>query len=148
MSEVTYDFFVAGRWRNREMVNSVRQALRDAGKNVYCFTDNSYEGDGIKLETHSEANVEKMVSETESLPDWQTNPTFRKIFETDMQALRDSAIFVLVFPAGLDSHMELGVAYGMGKTCYAVGQPEKTETLYLMIDKLFPDTKSLVEHLV
>jgi hypothetical protein len=74
-----YDYIVVGRWRNRDQVNAVKQALRDAGKYVYCFTDNAYDGDGIKFETRDDADVEAMMTTTEKLTDWQTNPTFRKI---------------------------------------------------------------------
>jgi hypothetical protein len=39
--------------------------------------------------------------------------------------------------------MEAGASYGMGKKCYAVGVPEKTETLYSIFDEIFPDIDSL-----
>lgn len=139
-----YDYIIVGRWRNRDKVNEVRDKLRAAGKKVYCFTDNSYDGDGVKFETHAEADPEIMIATTESLTDWQTNPTFRKIFETDMQGLRDAETLVLVFPSGLAAHMELGVAYGLGKKCYGIGKPEKIETLYLMFNQIFPDVEAFL----
>lgn len=147
MSDCKYDFIVVGRWRNRALVEETLRALRTAGKKVYCFIENEYEGDGIKFETHAKADAEKMVSETESLPNWQANQTFRRIYEADMAGMRESESLVIVFPSGLSAHMELGVAFGMGKKCYAVGQPEKAETLYLMFDEIFRGTKSLVEQL-
>jgi len=61
-----------------------------------------------------------------------------------MKALKDSDALVLVFPAGLSAHMELGAAYGMGKKCYGLGAPEKPETLYKMFDGLFQTTTELV----
>jgi len=33
----------------------------------------------------------------------------------------------------------IGIAYGMGKRCYAVGTPEKTETLYCVFTRIFED---------
>lgn len=139
-----YDYFVAGRWRNRDAINSIVAKLREAGKKVYCFTDNAYEGDGIKFDPSPDADPEAMISATENLADWQTNPTFRKIFEADMQAQRDAAAFILVFPAGLAAHMELGVAYGLGKPCYAIGDPAKTETLYLTLDEIYSSVDSFL----
>jgi nucleoside 2-deoxyribosyltransferase len=141
-----YDYIVVGRWRNRDNINAVKQALRKSGKSVYCFTDNSYDGHGIKFETHQDADPEAMMSVTENLADWQTNPTFRNIFETDMRGLQEAEALILVFPSGLAAHMELGVAYGLGKKCYGIGELEKTETLYLMFDKLFPDVNSLLNY--
>lgn len=142
-----YDYFIAGRWRNRDAINQVAKDLRAAGKQVYCFTENEYNGDGITFSAAPDADPEAMIATTETVTDWQTNPTFQKIFETDMQALRDSAALVLVFPAGLAAHMELGAAYGMGKKCYAIGAPEKPETLYKMLDGLFPSAKILTEQI-
>jgi hypothetical protein len=139
-----YDYFVAGRWRNRKKIEEVMLALRKTGKRVYCFIENAYEGDGIKYDIHPDADVEKMMNTTENLKDWQTNPTFRKIFETDIQAERDSEVFIAVFPIGYSGHMELGAAYGMGKKCYGIGEPEKAETLYLMFDQIFPDVREFL----
>lgn len=147
MSEHEYDYVIVGRWRNRDNINVIKQALRDAGKKVYCFTDNSYDGDGVKFDTDPKSDPEAMIKTTEVLTDWQTNPTFRKIFEVDMEGLTASKALILVFPSGLAAHMEVGVAYGMGKKCYAIGQPEKPETLYLMFDKIFPDVDQLIKEL-
>jgi hypothetical protein len=140
-----YDYIIVGRWRNRDNIKPVLKALREAGKKVYCFIDNSYDGDGIKFETHDQADPEAMISTTESLKDWQTNPTFRQIYEADMEGLRNSKELILVFPSGLAAHMELGVAYGMGKKCYAIGEPAKTETLYLMFENIFPDVDEFLK---
>lgn len=148
MSSYKYDYIVVGRWRNHDKVNEVRDALRAAGKTVYCFTDNEYDSDDIRIETHKDIDADTMMQQLESVEDWRSNPTFRKIFETDMQGLRDAQALMFVFPAGFSVHMELGVAYGMGKPCYAVGKPEKNETLYLMFDKMFADVRALKEELL
>lgn len=73
----------------------------------------------------------------------QDDPLIRKIFETDITAERQADNFLLVLPAGIAGHIEAGVAYGMGKKCYAIGELEKTETLYCIFDKIFPDIESL-----
>ncbi len=143
-----YDFMVIGRWRNHVAIREVVAALRDSGKRVYCFVESEYDANGVKFENNPNADGEAMMANVESLTDWYTNPTYQKVFETDMQAERDSDALVLVFPAGLSAHMELGAAYGMGKKCYAVGAPEKPETLYKMLDTIFPDVASMTEALV
>lgn len=139
-----YDYFVAGRWRNHVAIRQVVTELRAAGKKVYCFVESEYDAHGIKFENNLNADGDAMIAATEHLTDWQTNPTFRKIFETDMQAQRDADAFILVFPAGLAAHMELGAAYGMGKKCYGIGEPEKAETLYLVFDGIYPDTVAFI----
>ncbi|HEY8998975.1 MAG TPA: hypothetical protein VIM53_01515 [Candidatus Saccharimonadales bacterium] len=142
-----YDYIVVGRWRNRDNIAPFVAKLRGAGKSVYCFLDNEYDSDGITFSKDPHTDVEAMMATTEKMSDWQTNPTFRKIFENDMNGLRDSKKLVIVFPSGLAAHMELGAAYGMGKKCYAIGEPEKPETLYLMLDRLFPDTETFLKEL-
>lgn len=132
-----YDYFLAGRWRNHVVIREIAKKLRDSGKTVYCFAENEYNDDGITFKNDPQADGEAMIATTENLKDWQTNPTFQKIFETDMDALRDSESLILVLPAGLAAHMELGAAYGMGKKCYSIGEFEKPETLYLMIDSTY-----------
>jgi hypothetical protein len=140
-----YDYFIAGKWRNRRQVENVMNALRSEGKKVYCFIENPYDGDGIRFDTKPDADVEPMMSAIENLNDWQTNPTFKKIFENDMEAERTSEAIIVVFPAGFSAHMELGAAYGMGKKCYGIGKPEKAETLYLMFDDIFPTVGDFIE---
>lgn len=139
-----YDYFVAGRWRNHIVIREIVKQLRDAGKTVYCFVESEYDAHGIKFENNPDADAEAMIAATEHLSDWQTNPTFRKIFETDMQAERESEAFILVLPAGLAAHMEFGAAYGMRKKCYGIGEPEKVETLYYMFDGIYPDVESFL----
>ena len=60
-----------------------------------------------------------------------------------MRAQKNSDSFILVLPAGISGHIEAGAAYGMGQKCYAVGRPEKTETLYNIFDEIFPDISTL-----
>lgn len=140
-----YDYFIAGRWRNHEAIRKVVEAIRASGKSAYCFIDNEYDANGVKFGGAASADADAMMTASEELTDWQTNPTFREVFDTDMQAEREADAFILVFPAGLAAHMEFGAAYGMGKKCYGIGAPEKAETLYLMFDEIYPDIQSFLE---
>lgn len=137
-----YDFFVAGRWRNHEAVREVLDIIRDSGKTAYCFIDNLYEGEKLEFDVK---DVEPTMSGLESLP--QDDEFIKKIFENDMAGEKEATNFLLVLPAGTSGHIEAGVAYGMGKPCYAVGPQEKTETLYSIFDKVFPTNNDLREWL-
>jgi putative lipase involved disintegration of autophagic bodies len=134
-----YDVFVAGRWRNREVVKEVLDMIRASGHSAYCFIENLYEGD--KVEFSMDGDIESVMRSMESLP--QDDPFIKKVYYNDINAERNSANFLLVLPAGISGHVEAGAAYGMGKPCYAVGKLEKTETLYNIFDEIFPDTKAL-----
>lgn len=138
-----YDFFIAGRWRNQENIKPVLDVVRQSGKTAYCFIENSYEGE--KIEFKKNTNPEDFMKQSEELS--QDDPLIRKIFETDIKAERASNNFLLVLPAGINGHIEAGIAYGMGKKCYAFGAPEKTETLYNIFEEIFADTESLKQWL-
>ncbi len=134
-----YDFFIAGRWRNKDNVKAVLDVVRASGKSAYCFIENTYEGE--KVEFRMDGNADDSMKKTEAMS--QTDPFIQKIFETDMQAEKNSENFILVLPAGIAGHVEAGVAYGAGKKCYAIGKPEKTETLYCIFEEIFEDAKAL-----
>ena len=138
-----YDYFIAGRWRNYKEVKKVLEIVRASGKTAYCFIENLYEGS--KVEFKQSDDIEDIMQTLESLP---TDDAFiKEIFDKDMQAQRDADSFLLVLPAGISGHVEAGASYGMGKKCYAVGKPDKTETLYQIFDKIFQDNQSLKEFL-
>jgi len=129
-----YDYFIAGRWRNKDSIKPVLDLVRHNGKSAYCFLENDYTGEVIELSMGGDP--EDFMARLENLP--QKHPFIRKIFEIDMRAERDADIFLLVFPAGIAAHIEAGVAYGLGKKCLAIGELEKTETLYNIFQHIFP----------
>ena len=141
-----YDYFVAGRWTNHANIKRVVEAIRQAGKTTYCFIDNEYDGDGV-VQTKNPSKDDLAKNNVAEILDWQTNPTFKKMFQKDIDGLRNSKELVFVFPAGLSTHMELGAAYGMGKKSYGIGAPEKIETLYLMFDQIFPTVDDFVRQI-
>jgi hypothetical protein len=136
-----YDYFIAGRWRNYAEVKKILDLVREEGKTAYCFIENLYEGS--KVEFSQDDKIGAVMRKLESLP--KDDAFIRQIFENDMQAQRDSENFLLVLPAGISGHIEAGASYGMGKKCYAVGVPEKTETLYQIFDHIFDNAIQLRE---
>jgi hypothetical protein len=133
------DFYIAGRWRNKDNIKPVLDAVRACGKTAYCFIENEYESGEIEFK--ADGDPDAFMKQSEALS--QTDPLIHRIFEVDITAEREAESFLLVLPAGIAGHIEAGVAYGMGKKCYAIGQPEKTETLYCIFDEIFPDTDAL-----
>ncbi|MEO7731474.1 MAG: hypothetical protein ABIY55_10910, partial [Kofleriaceae bacterium] len=105
------------------------------------FIEHDYEVDGVTI--HGHADPEGFMRRTEALP--QDAPLIRRIFEADLAAERAAEQFLLVLPAGIAGHIEAGIAYGMGKPCYAIGALEKTETLYCIFTHVFSDLRAL-EH--
>lgn len=138
-----YDFFIAGRWRNYPTVKAVLEAVRRHNKTGYCFIENLYEDS--KIEFRQNDSIEVIMQKLEALP--ADDELVKQIFDNDMRGEKTSDNFVLVLPAGISGHIEAGVAYGLGKKCYAIGQPDKTETLYQIFDKVFPSVNEFEDWL-
>lgn len=69
------------------------------------------------------------------------------IFNQDLENEKASKNFLLVLPAGKSGHIEAGIAYGMGKKCYAIGEFDSTDSLYNIFDNIFSDISELEEFL-
>jgi len=136
---VEYEFFIAGRWRNRENIKPILDIVRENGHTAYCFIENEYQGEKISIGADNDPDTFMGQSEVMA----QDDPLIRHIFEVDIAAERQADKFLLVLPAGIAAHIEAGIAYGMGKKCYAVGRLEKTETLYCIFEHVFPGAKEL-----
>jgi hypothetical protein len=133
-----HDFFIAGRWRNKQAIEDITAMIRGEGYDAFCFLENDYTDELAALGLDERAMES---SNTETLP--LDHPLIQAIFKKDIEGQRASDALLLVFPAGLAGHIEAGISYGMGKKCYAVGVPDKTETLYCIFDKIFPDVPAL-----
>ena len=134
-----YDFAVIGRWRNRDDVAKVRDAIRESGHTCYCFIDNDWSHH--KTAKFDAENIETMMQSYEKLSN--DSPELKEIFEKGMKGLKNSHAVVLALPGGTSSHIESGVAYGLGKPLYAVAgegvevKDLKSETLYQVFNKIF-----------
>jgi nucleoside 2-deoxyribosyltransferase len=126
------DFFVAGSWRNRAAIEEVLATLDEVGASAYCFVRVGYSPAAAALATPGGADEADLDS-----------PAIRDLFEQDLEALRAADRFLLALPAGQAAHIEAGIAYGLGKPCYAVGRIERSESLYRIFDQMFTGTDAL-----
>ena len=69
------------------------------------------------------------------------------LFHCDLEGEKNSRNLLLVLPAGKAAHIESGIAYGLGKKCYAIGEYETTDTLYNIFEDIFDDEKQLEKFL-
>lgn len=121
------DFFVAGSWRNREAIDAALAALDAAGATSYSFVRAVYSPSAGSLAAPGGADDADLDSSA-----------VRELFEQDLHSLRTATAFLLVLPAGHAAHVEAGIAYGLGKHCYAIGPVTRSETLYRIFDRMFP----------
>ena len=69
------------------------------------------------------------------------------MFHNDLDGEKKSKNLLLVLPAGKAAHIESGIAYGLGKKCYAIGEYEATDTLYNIFDEIFSNETELEQFL-
>ena len=135
MNENKYEFFIAGKFRNKDVIMDICDVFDKRNISNYCFLRNEVDY----------ADQEEKQKVFEGL-DLNSEPVV-KIFESDMEAEKASDNFLLVLPAGKSGHIEAGVAYGMGKKCYAIGEYEGTDSLYHVFDRIFKDKEELEKFL-
>lgn len=136
-----YQYFISSRWRNKEQVLKLTQKLRAKGKIVYCFAEDKSYIDEV------DPNPESFMQHFESLPNWTQNPMVQEIFKTDMEGLKESEQLILLLPAGKSSHLETGIAYGMGKKCIVIGEQKEAESLYLIFSEFYNSTEDFLNSL-
>ena len=132
-------FFIASPWKNREEVNYISEEIKKRGHEAHSFIES-----GSNLLTGQPIEDEmKMFSE--ALKNWREDERVSRIFESEIQTLRDSDVVILLLPAGISSHLEAGIAYGMGKKVILIGPFPKPEIVYLIFDRIFIDVSSFLK---
>ena len=137
-----YEFFIAGKTRNKDNILRICDIFDKYNVSYYCFlknydTMNSYGGDG-------QTEEEKMqVFESLGLK----SEIVLNIFKQDLDNEKACKNLLLVLPAGKSGHIESGIAYGMGKKCYAIGEFDATDSLYNIFETIFENEHQLEEFL-
>ena len=139
--ENKYEFFIAGRTRNKEKILRICEIFDKYNISYYCFLkDEENWGFGNEKQT-----LEEKQKEFESLK--LKSEVILNLFNKDLEGERNSKNLLLVLPAGKAAHIESGIAYGLGKKCYAIGEYEATDTLYNIFEEIFTNEKELEDFL-
>jgi len=138
-----YDFFIAGKTRNKENILKICDLFDTYNVSYYCFLKND---DSMKSYGDENKSIEENMTVFENL-DLKSDVVL-KIFNEDLDSEKASKKFLLVLPAGKSGHIEAGIAYGMGKKCYAIGEFDATDSLYNIFDNIFKDNQQLEEFLM
>ncbi len=134
---IKYEFFIAGRARNKDNILKICDMFDKYNVSYYCFLKNEDTwGYGNKNQS-----PEERQQEFESLG--LKSDVVLNIFHNDLEGEKSSRNLLLVLPAGKAAHIESGIAYGLGKKCYAIGEYEATDTLYNIFDDIFDDEEQL-----
>ena len=140
--ENNYDFFIAGRARNKDNILKICDLFDRYNISYYCFLKNnetmgSY-GQGIEDPYEKQKAFESMGLKSKEV---------LNIFKIDMEAENSCNNLLLVLPAGKSGHIEAGIAYGQNKKCYAIGEFDATDSLYNIFEKIFSNETELEEFL-
>jgi len=127
MKKKTY--FISSRWRNRDLVLALVKSLRERGQKVLSFFENPYNSDAVDGDPEEVMEKEKIV---------------KQIFEEDMRCIRKSDVVILLLPAGISAHVEIGFAYGLNKKCILIGKPEKTESAYMIFNETYDSIEDFI----
>ncbi len=133
-----YEFFIAGRTRNKDTILKICNIFDRHNVSYYCFLKNDETMNSYGNE--NQTNEEKM-EEFEKLG--LKSDIVLNIFNQDLEAEKSSKKFLLVLPAGKSGHIEAGIAYGMGKKCYAIGEYDATDSLYNIFEEIFNSEEDL-----
>jgi len=140
--KIKYEFFIAGKTRNKDNILRICDIFDKYNVSYYCFlknddTMNSYGEDG-------QTEEEKMqVFESLGLK----SDIVLNIFKQDLDNEKACKNLLLVLPAGKSGHIESGIAYGMGKKCYAIGEFDATDSLYNIFETIFENEHQLEKFL-
>ena len=134
-------FFIASPWKNKSNVEELHKALEERGYSTYSFLQS-----GANLTTGLSIE-EELKQFTSSLEDWRHNPSVKKIFEAELEGLKQSAAVILLEPAGRSSLLETGAGFGMGKKVFVIGTIEKPEVALLGASGFYSDIASFLNDL-
>ena len=135
------DYMVIGRVRNAENLLRLVRGIEEKEFTCYHCLHKPAVPEAQHLSWKDQMNI------LESHPDFWNDHNHKNHFKTDIDGLRNAETVVMLLPAGMATHMEAGVAYGLGKKLILVGEIEKPETLYLMFDEHYADIESFLEAL-
>ncbi len=138
----TYEFFIAGKTRNKDNILRICDIFDKYNVSYYCFLKNDYTMNSYGENGQTE---EEKMQEFESLG--LKSEIVLNIFKQDLDNEKACKNLLLVLPAGKSGHIESGIAYGMGKKCYAIGDYDATDSLYNIFETIFENEHQLEEFL-
>ena len=140
--ETKYEFFIAGKTRNKENILRICDIFDKYNVSYYCLLKNDDTMNSYGEEGQSEEEKMEIFENLGLKSDIVLN-----IFNQDLENEKASKNLLLVLPAGKSGHIEAGIAYGMGKKCYAIGEFDATDSLYNIFDTIFNNETELDDFL-
>lgn len=131
-------YFIASRWNNMKAVQYLTENLHALGHEIF-----SYVSDERNFVPQKELSEPAAVFSPGD--DWRERPALKKLFEKDMEGLAGCDVMVLLLPAGESSHIQAGIAFGLGKRVVLIGAPEQAKSHYLISSEWHKTIESYIE---
>ncbi len=125
------DYTIISRFRNKKQCEYLIEQLKQRGKTCYSFCDTPADPD------RPTAPPEEQMKKFEQVQDFYNDSYFKYVFQKDLQGLKNAKAVIVLLPAGTSTHIEAGIAYGLGKKLILIGRPEKAESLYLIFQERY-----------
>ena len=125
------DYTIISKFRNKNQCEYLLDKILEKGKTCYNFCDMPADKD------NPDDEPEDQMAVFENTDNFFNKEYFKEIFEKDLIGLKNAKNVILLLPAGNSTHIEAGIAYGLGKNLILIGEPEKPETLYLIFKERY-----------
>ena len=132
------NYTVLAKYRNKQQVEFLISQIRKKGKTCYSFLDNPADAN------NPEASAEKQMMALENVKNFYDDEHFKYLFKSDLDGLKDAEKVIVLLPAGNATHIEAGIAYGLGKKLILIGEAEKPETLYLIFEERYKTIEEFI----
>jgi hypothetical protein len=126
------------------MVRLLATVLRDAGHEVYDFTDPRCRR---TPELPPEKFPEQFDPDRHNYRDYlESQPAFRSAVEENRQAIEWCDLVILLLPCGIDATADWALGVGLGKQSVVVGYPPagKRSPTHLWADALLDNTNEIL----
>ena len=119
---INCDFFVTGSVNNKEMIVKVCNTIESNHMSYDCILINN-------------GNYEK--------DDYSLSLSDSIFFNSNLKCIKESRLFLLILPGDFASFTLAGIAYGLGKKCYAIGDIDNYSS-YNIFDNVFLNENEFV----
>ena len=133
------NYTVITNFRNKEKCIKLINGITDKGRTCYNFFNKPADP------RNPDASPEEQMKALESVKDFYNNEHFKYLFEADLSGLKNAEKVILLLPAGTASHIEAGIAYGLGKPLILIGEAEKPDTLYLIFKERYKSIEDFLK---
>lgn len=134
--------YIASSWRNIERHREVVKAVREAGHEVYDFTDPE---NGKPFAWPQVTDLDCTQISGPQVVEVLDDPRSVKGFQSDMTALVKADAVILVMPCGRSAHLELGYAVGASKiTIVLLTERQEAELMWSMVTVIAMDVEAAV----